>query len=72
MLTIILILLIFNTGMNLVLILSATALIKEHQVKAVKTINYNTDKDVETALTAIYNMDSLKQKAEMGGEVEIP
>lgn len=72
MLTIILILTIFSIGMNIVLILSATALIKEHQTKAVKAINYNTDKDIETALTAIYNMESLKQKAEMSGEVEIP
>lgn len=71
MLTIILILLIFNIGLDIVLILSATALIKEHQVKAVKTITHNSEKLTEQALTAIYNMDSIKQKVQMSGEVEL-
>lgn len=72
MLIAILILTIFNTGMIMVLGLGGFSATQDTIRKAEKAINYNTDKDTETALTALFNQDSLKQKAEMSGEVEIP
>ena len=72
MLIAILVLSIFNTGLIFILGLSIFGAQQDIAKKAIALINHNTDSDVETALTAIYNMDSLKQKVEVSGEAEIP
>ena len=71
MLIAILILTIFNTGLIL-LVMGAVGMALKEIEKAVKEINRNTDHDTESALTAIYNMDSLKQKVKMNGSVDLP
>ena len=70
MLTAILLLTIFNTGL-IVLCFGAAALVRKEQQEAVKEMKKYIDKDIETAVTAIYNMDSVKQKATMSGRCEI-
>lgn len=71
MLKAILILLIFSIGLNLILIGGVVAVLKEHTTKLAKALNDNTRTWIEDATTAVFNMDSLKQKAEMSGEVEV-
>lgn len=67
----ILIITIFNTG--LIILMSGAVLmdLKRHTADTAKVINDNTDKDIEALGTAIFNMESLKQKAEMGGKAEL-
>lgn len=67
----ILILTIFNTGLILLIGLGSFGAIQDLIKKAVYSVNKHTDQDIETLGTAIYNMDSLKQKATMGGKAEL-
>ena len=71
MLVAILILTIFNIGMTLVLIGGAIGMIKDHVDKAKAEIIDNTDNDMASIGTAIFNAESIKQKVQMGGEVEL-
>lgn len=70
MLTAILLLIIFDTGLIL-LCFGAVALLRKEQQEAEKKLEGHIDKDIETAVTAIYNMDSVKQKVTMNGRCEI-
>jgi hypothetical protein len=47
------------------------AILREDIKKIVSVAVNHTDDSISTAVTAIFNMDSLKQKAEMSDEVEI-
>lgn len=71
MLIAILILTIFNIGLTIIIGLSATAIIKVEMISAITAGVKHTDQSIEAATTALYNMDSLKQKVEMSGEVEV-
>ena len=71
MIVAILILTIFNTGMIAIIGLGSFGAIQDLIKKAVYAVNKHTDQDIETLGTAIYNMDSLKQKATMSGKAEL-
>ena len=71
MLTAILILTIFNIGLTFIIGIGGIGTIKEFIYGATKTIERRIDDRTETAVTAIYNMDSLKQKATMSGKAEL-
>lgn len=71
MITVILILTILNTGLILLIGLGSFGAIKDLIKKAVCAVNKNTDQDMETLGTAVFNMDSLKQKATMSGKAEL-
>jgi hypothetical protein len=70
MLTAILIITIFNTGLLLLNIGALAVLVDEHR-KGVEAIKKEVAEDIETATTAVFNMDSIKQKAEMNGSFEL-
>ena len=70
MLTAILIITIFNTGLLLLNIGALAVLVDEHR-KGVEAIKKEVAEDIETATTAIFNMDSIKQKAGMNGRFEL-
>ena len=57
--------------MTLVLIGGAIGMIKDHVDKAKAEIIDNTDNDMASIGTAIFNAESIKQKVQMGGEVEL-
>ena len=67
----ILILTVFNTGLIFILGIGGVGMLKDLIVKEHKATIAHIDDRTETAVTAIYNMDSLKQKAEMSGRVEV-
>ena len=71
MLTAILIITIFNTGLIFLLGIGAIGSIKEFIYKATRILESRIDDRTETAVTAIYNMDSMKQKANMSGKAEL-
>lgn len=71
MLTAILILTIFNTGLILVIGLGGFTALQDLIRKVHKHTLAHIDDRTETAVTAIYNMNSLKQKAEMSGKAEL-
>ena len=71
MLIAILILTIFNIGLTMLLIGGAIGVIKDYIDKAVDKINNNTDEDMSSIGTAIFNAESIKQKVKMGGSVEL-
>lgn len=66
----ILILTIFNTGLALLIIggMVAYKVEIEHFIAAASK---HTDESIEAATTALYNMDSIKQKVEMKGEFRL-
>lgn len=66
----ILVLTIFNTGLML-LTIGGLALMKDEVVKKIAEAVDHTDESIETATTAVFNMESIKQKADMTGRFEI-
>ena len=60
MLIAILILTIFNIGLTMLLIGGAIGVIKDYIDKAVDKINNNTDEDMSSIGTAIFNAESIK------------
>lgn len=70
MLIAILILTIFNTGLILLMI-GGLVLYKEDIEHFIAAATHHTDESIEAATTALYNMDSIKQKVTMSGKVEI-
>lgn len=64
MLLAILLITIFNTGLIL-LGLGGIVMCKEDVLKGINLAAKHTDESIESATTAIFNMDSLKQKASM-------
>lgn len=71
MLLAILLITIFNTGLIVLMAGAMLAELKKHNADTAKCINDNTDKGLAEALTAIYNMDSIKQKVDMSGKAEL-
>lgn len=71
MLIAILILTIFNIGLTILIGLGGLSLIKQDMTYIAARAMKHTDQSIEAATTALYNMDSIKQKVEMSGEVEI-
>lgn len=71
MLIAILILTIFNTGMIFILGVGGVGCLRD-LIMAQHTFTRKTiESDIEQATTAIFNMDSLKQKATMSGKAEL-
>lgn len=70
MLIAILILTIFNIGLSL-LIIGGMVAYKEDIEHFIAAAVHHTDESIEAATTALYNIDSIKQKVTMSGEVEI-
>ena len=70
MLIAILILTVFNTGLIL-FCLMGNVVTNDNIIKALAKATAHTDQSIEAATTALYNMDSIKQKVEMSGEVEV-
>ena len=70
MLIAILVLTIFNTGLTLLMI-GGLVLYKEDIEHFIAAAAHHTDESIEAATTALYNMDSIKQKVEMTGKCEI-
>lgn len=70
MLIAILILTIFNIGLSFFAV-AGIAFIKDDILKAIAAAARHTDGSIEAATTALFNKESLKQKAEMSGEVEV-
>ena len=66
----ILVLTIFNTGLML-LTIGGLALMKDEVVKKIAEAVDHTDSSIEAATTAVFNMESIKQKADMTGRFEI-
>ena len=71
MLIAILILTIFNIGLTILLGLGGLALMKQEMCNIAAIAMKHTDGSIEAATTALFNKESLKQKAEMSGEVEV-
>ena len=70
MLIAILLLTIFNIGLT-VLVLAGVAIVKDDIMAAIVVATKHTDESIEAATTALFNKESLKQKAEMQGKVEV-
>lgn len=70
MLIAILVLTIFNTGLAF-LIIGGMVAYKEDIEHFIAAATHHTDESIEAATTALYNMDSIRQKVTMSGEVEI-
>lgn len=71
MLIAILILTIFNIGLTILIGFGGLGLIKAEMIAAISAGVKHTDASIEAATTALYNMDSIKQKVNMSGEVEV-
>ena len=72
MLIAILVLTIFNTGLIFIIGLGGLTATQDIMRKThIATLKHIDDR-TETAVTAIYNMDSLKQKVMMTGRTDIP
>ena len=65
------ILTIFNIGLTILIGFGGLSLMKAEMTNIAAIAMKHTDQSIEAATTAIYNMDSIKQKVEMSGEVEI-
>lgn len=70
MTTVILILTIFNTGL-IFLAFAGIGMIKEQITRCVVEQANHIDDSIETATTAIFNMDSIKHKVDTTGRFEI-
>jgi hypothetical protein len=70
MLIAILILTVFNTGLVL-LVIGGLNMCKNEIISYVAASTKRIEEDIENATTAIYNMDSIKQKVDMNGSFEI-
>lgn len=62
-----LIILIFNTGLIILLSEVVCRVVKAE----IKELQEHIDNSIEMATTAIYNMDSIKQKVDMVGRFEL-
>lgn len=71
MLIAILILMIFNTLLIIVMSATVVAIIKDQATSVAALAIKHTDQSIEAATTALYNMDSIKQKVEMKGEFRL-
>ena len=71
MLIAILILMIFNIGLTILIGLGSLAVMKDVIISVATKVMKHTDGSIEAATTALFNKESLKQKAEMQGEVEV-
>ena len=71
MLIAILILTIFNIGLTILLGFGGLSLMKAEMISVATKAMKHTDGSIEAATTALFNKESLKQKAEMSGEVEV-
>ena len=70
MLIAILILTIFNIGLS-ILAISGIAMIKDDILKAIAASARHTDESIESATTALFNKETIMQKAEMTGKFEV-
>lgn len=70
MLIAILIIAIFNTGLIL-LVIGGLNMYKNEIISYIAASTKRVEEDIENATTAIYNMDSIKQKVDMNGSFEI-
>ena len=70
MITAILILVAFNTGMLLVLI-GGICMYKDEIISYIAASTKHVDESIESATTAVFNMDSIKQKVETTGRFEL-
>lgn len=70
MLIAILILTIFNTGLILFCLIG-NVVINDNIIREMKKATTHTDQTIEAATTALYNMESIKQKVEMTGRFEL-
>lgn len=71
MLIAILVLTIFNTGLVILLAGVICGILRVDFNTAINTAVKHTDKSIEAATTAIFNMDSIKQKVDMTGRFEL-
>ena len=71
MLIAILILMIFNIGLTILIGFGGLSLMKAEMTNIAAVAMKHTDQSIEAATTALFNKESLKQKAEMSGEVEV-
>ena len=70
MLIAILILTIFNTGLILFCLIG-NVVINDNIIREMKKATAHTDESIENATTALFNMDSIKQKVDMTGRFEL-
>ena len=70
MLIAILVLTIFNTGL-IFFALGGMVICKDELEKRIVNCTKHTDESIEAATTALYNMDSIKQKVDMTGRFEL-
>lgn len=66
----ILILTIFNIGLSL-LIIGGMVAYKTELESFIAAATKHTDESIESATTALFNVDSIKQKADMTGRFEL-
>ena len=71
MLTAILLLTIFNTGLIFLIGCGGIAALKQAAIEIAAKATRHIDDSISAATTAVFNMDSLKQKAKMSDEVEV-
>ena len=71
MITAVFIITIFNTGLIFLIGVGGYGALKDLIIQSAKGIKKHVDEDVNTLGTAIFNMDSLKQKATMHGKVDV-
>ena len=71
MLIAILIISIFNTGLIILMSCGLMGALRQEMIRTVTAGTKHTDESIEALGTAVFNMDSLKQKVEMSGEVEV-
>ena len=71
MITAILILTMFNTGLIILLTASALSIFRAENAKMLNIALHHVDETYTELGTWIYNMDSTKQKVEMSGKAEL-
>ena len=71
MIVMILILTAFNTGLIILLAGCAIYTLRKDMTDIAIQMVKHSDESIEAATTAIYNMDSLKQKAKMSGRADL-
>lgn len=70
MLIAILILTVFNTGLIL-LVIGGLNMYKSELISYIAASTKRVEEDIENATTAVFNMESIKQKVDMTGRFEI-
>ena len=71
MITVIFILTIFNTGLILLMSAGIIGTVRSENAKMLNTALNHVDDTYEALGTAIFNMDSIKQKVKMSGKAEV-